>query len=72
MKYSAVSEVSFTTTNDAPKKAPSSAVTATKSAKRPHESGEKPKDHDMNDVLNQIIEEAKKVADLVRAAPLEV
>ncbi|KAF8458968.1 hypothetical protein BGX38DRAFT_1150883 [Terfezia claveryi] len=61
---SVVPEVLFKSTNDAPKKAPSPAVTATKSAKRPYESGEKPEDHDMNDVLNEIIEEAKKVADL--------
>ncbi|RPB28455.1 hypothetical protein L211DRAFT_833419 [Terfezia boudieri ATCC MYA-4762] len=61
---SVVSEVLFKSTNDGPKNAPSPPVTATKSAKRPHESGEKPKDYDMNDVLNEIIEEAKKVADL--------
>ncbi|KAF8422081.1 hypothetical protein EV426DRAFT_607496 [Tirmania nivea] len=61
---SVVSEVPSTSTNKPPKKAPSPAVTATKSATRPHESEEKQKDYDMNDILNQIIEETKKVADL--------
>jgi len=69
VKYSAVSEVQPSLSNDAPQKAPSPAVTATK---RAHASDEKPKDYDMNDILNQIIEEAKKVADLVRFAPPRV
>ena len=72
MKYSVVSEVPFTSTNDAPKKEPSPADAATKLAKRPHRSGENPGNHDTNDILDRIIEEAKKVADLVCAAPLEI
>ena len=72
MKYSVASEVLSTPSNDTPKRAPSPAVTATKSGKRPHESRERLKDYDMNDILNQIIKETKKVADLVRAAPLEI
>ena len=65
-----VSEVPLSSTSDATKNGPTQSTEATKVAKRPHRSTEKLKDHDTNDILDQIIEEAKKVTDLVFTTPL--